>query len=71
MGKWKTYRAYWMQLQALAVHGIAGHYPSDKWVRTQHTFRGRTYEEARRKAERFWCKAEFGGFVEVREEATV
>jgi hypothetical protein len=66
--KWQTYRAYSQRLNGVAVHGIAGFYPSGTWTRTEHTFRGRTHEEAQRKAERFWHKAQFGGFVEVRLE---
>ena len=65
--KWKTYRAYSMKWNGVARYGSSAFWPSGKWTPTHLTFRGRNQQEAQRKAERFWVKAEFGGFVEVRE----
>lgn len=59
MAEFKVYRM-WYQLAHVVTNGGSTGEVASQWKPSEHTFKGRTQEEAQNKANRLWRDAELG-----------
>lgn len=59
MAKFEIYRMWYQLARVETNSGNSGEVAS-QWKPSEHTFKGRTQQEAQNKANRFWRDAELG-----------